>query len=105
MSRPSFRPVHQPGLQPQRTSLAWNRTALAGLGLLGAVVKVAGDHADALTLTCSAIVVVHCGLIAACAIVRARFVAAAPPHRIFRVAYASTVVAGLAATASIVPSL
>lgn len=58
------------GLQPERTSLAWNRTALAGLALLGAVIKVAADHADARTVVCAAIVVAHTFIVAACAAAR-----------------------------------
>lgn len=98
-------PNPRPGLQRQRTSLAWNRTALAGLGVLGAVGKVAADHIDARTVACAAIVVAHTLVIAACAVVRAHHPAAIPPRRLFAVAYASTVVAGLAATTLIVPSL
>lgn len=92
------------GLQPQRTSLAWNRTALAGLALLGAVSKVAADHADARTLVCTAIVVAHTIIVAACAVARGHAITPAPPPRLFVIAYASTVVACLAAIASVATS-
>jgi len=91
----------RPGLQPERTSLAWNRTALAGLALLGAVGKVAADNADALTLTCTAIVLAHTFIVAACAVARGRAVTPEPTRRLFVVTYVSTVVASLAAVTSV----
>lgn len=94
-----------PGLQPQRTALAWNRTALTGLGLLGAVAKVAADRTDAFTLACLAVVLAHTVVIVGCATVRARSLTALPSPRVYLAAYASTLVAGLAAAASIIPTL
>lgn len=94
----------RPGLQPQRTSLAWNRTALAGLGLLGAVVKVAADNPGTRTITCASIVIAHTLVIAGCAVSRTRTVPGDRARRLFLIAYASTLVAGVASVASIATS-
>ena len=94
----------RPGLQPQRTALAWNRTALASLGLLGAVTKVAADNPNARTIACAAIVILHSLVVAACAIARGRVVTDTATARVFAVAYISTAVAGFAAVASIATS-
>lgn len=96
--------MSRPGLQPQRTSLAWNRTTLATLGLLGAVGKVAADDPGPRTIACVAIVVAHTLVVAACAVARGNAMSAMPPQPLFVIAYTSTLIAGLAAIASIAGS-
>jgi hypothetical protein len=90
--------------QPQRTALAWTRTALAGATLAGAAAKAAVQHRDALTISCAVVAWLAAGGIFACGQRRRSYERGARPPivALFRIAVVCALAAGLAATILVV---
>jgi putative membrane protein len=89
--------------QPQRTALAWSRTALAGAALAAAAIKAAIDRPGAAALICAVVTSLAALGIFGCGQARARNRArlASPAPAVFRLAIGCAV-AGALATAVLV---
>ncbi len=94
----------KPGLQPERTSLAWHRTALTGMALLGTVAKVAADQHSVLAVVCAVVVLANGVTAVVCGRLRARSRTYASSHRLHLVFASTTVAACVAAAVSLAPS-
>jgi hypothetical protein len=94
----------RPETQPQRTALAWTRTALAGAALAGAAAKAAVQHRDALTICCAVVTWLAAAGVFACGQRRRSYERGARPPvvALFRIAVGCAVAAGVAATILVV---
>jgi uncharacterized membrane protein YidH (DUF202 family) len=94
----------RPDTQPQRTALAWTRTALAGATLAGAAAKAAVQHRTVLTILCAVVTWLAAAGIFACGQRRRSYERGARPPiaALFRIAVLCAVAAGLAATVLVV---
>ena len=92
------------GLQPERTSMAWTRTALSAGALAGTLVKVAADERSTIDYVCAAVAAAAGLMIYACGRSRALHAGLAPsvPRRLVVLAMAAALVANLAALVVIV---
>lgn len=90
--------------QPQRTALAWTRTALAGAALAGAATKAAAQHRDALTITCAVVTWLAAAGVFTCGQRRRSYERGARPPivALFRIAVLCAVAAGLAAVVLVI---
>jgi low temperature requirement protein LtrA len=89
---------------PQRTALAWSRTALAGATLAGAAVKTAAQHPDTITLCCAVITSLAAVGIFLCGQRRASYETGArtPAALLFRIAVLCALAAVVAGTVLVV---
>lgn len=93
-----------PETQPQRTALAWSRTALAAAALAAATSKAAVQHADPVVIACAAVTWLAAAGVFLCGQRRRSYESGArPPHiLLFRIAVGCAIAAALAGTILVV---